>query len=349
MYSPSPASDASSSSYFSLADDVDYVEYEFFDNVQSPMTSPPLMYQQGKGSLVDGQIPELPLGEGAANTLEGEWENSVSMKKIGMGRMSMEEKERMEKEEDSSSDDELNVNSDSEEEEEEEEEEDENQREDEGGDDKDEEDQRDERAKAHSATDDDDDHSVISSLAPSKRRIQSDSDSDFIENNGRRASHIKRKGKRKRARHSEDSDSDQQERPVRRAKHSPPSTPLSSSSPSSSRRRVGRRPLHRSKLPPPTIALLRSFFLQHIHHPFPSDEEKAALVKRTHLTHKQVCDWFTNNRKRYWRLYERKIMELGCGLVRGGGKQGGRGKAEGGKCQCGADKVAIHDWRQMWD
>ena len=137
---------------------------------------------------------------------------------------------------------------------------------------------------------------------------------------------------------------------------------------------------HRSKLPARVVAVLRSFFLQHVSHPFPSDEQKRALVSRTALSMKQVCDWFTNNRKRYWKPYERKMDSLHCGLVgphyrteqltaanKGRGRLAhrdrGRGGARGQKrqrdsrplseirpfCRCGEENVAIHDWRQMWD
>ena len=134
----------------------------------------------------------------------------------------------------------------------------------------------------------------------------------------------------------------------------------------SSRRRVS----HRSKLPPPTISTLRTYFLQHVDYPFPSESDKRWLVQHTGLRHKQVCDWFTNNRKRYWRLYERRMENAHCGLVhhitapprRGSGsKQQQRsntrsmqqikkgGKKEERRCRCGQDAIAIHDWKQMWD
>ena len=108
-------------------------------------------------------------------------------------------------------------------------------------------------------------------------------------------------------------------------------------------RRPGRRAGgHRSKLPAPVVAVLRSFFLHHISHPFPTELEKRELVSRTGLSMKQVCDWFTNNRKRYWKPYERKMEKIGCALVgptyrraqqtagRGGKKERKVGRSRGG-------------------
>ena len=133
---------------------------------------------------------------------------------------------------------------------------------------------------------------------------------------------------------------------------------------------------HRSKLPSRVIAVLRSFFLLHVSHPFPNEDQKRELVSRTELSMKQVCDWFTNNRKRYWKPYERKMNQLQCGLVgaayqaaqhhtahgasrrnRERERQAERERADSDSavqqlrtlCRCGEDDVAIHGWRQMWD
>ena len=140
---------------------------------------------------------------------------------------------------------------------------------------------------------------------------------------------------------------------------------------------------HRSKLPARVVAVLRAFFLQHVSHPFPSEEQKRELVGRTELSMKQVCDWFTNNRKRYWKPYERKMDKMRCGLVSAAYKaaqqprtaahnnSAGSGRrsyssnrsrsnrqadrverersVQRTACRCGEDDVAIHDWRQMWD
>ena len=150
----------------------------------------------------------------------------------------------------------------------------------------------------------------------------------------------------------------------------------------SHRSRALRRPSgggHRSKLPARVVAVLRSFFLHHVSHPFPCETEKRQLVSSTGLSLKQVCDWFTNNRKRYWKPYERRMASVGCRLVgeryrsaqhraahqssrrSGGGRAASGGHSGGGRdsgaggwqqrtvCRCGEENVAIHDWRQMWD
>jgi len=172
---------------------------------------------------------------------------------------------------------------------------------------------------------------------------------------------------------------------VRKSSASQSSSPLYSPSPSSfststaasassatasTVQRPARRPSggHRSKLPARVVAILRSFFLQHVSHPFPSEEQKRELVGRTALSLKQVCDWFTNNRKRYWKPYERKMDRLHCQLVgpsyksaqhtaakpsrRSNRAADGAERAVGQPrtaCRCGEEDVAIHDWRQMWD
>lgn len=156
--------------------------------------------------------------------------------------------------------------------------------------------------------------------------------------------------------------------------HSSPTTWITSL-PSSSRRpsRRSSSGRHRSKLPSRVVGILRAFFIQHVSHPFPCEDQKRELVYRTELSMKQVCDWFTNNRKRYWKPYERRMDKLKCGLVgtayRTAQKTaGGTGRRNNHKertarttadsdrashhrpaCRCGEDDVAIHDWRQMWD
>ena len=125
----------------------------------------------------------------------------------------------------------------------------------------------------------------------------------------------------------------------------------------SSIRRVG----HRSKLSPASVAVLRDYFVENVRHPFPDDSDKAWLVHETGLSLKQVCDWFTNNRKRYWRLFESRMLGLGCALVeqhqpgqRGGdskhySKHTRRTNHTAGECTCGKHHEAVHEWKQMWE
>ena len=117
-----------------------------------------------------------------------------------------------------------------------------------------------------------------------------------------------------------------------------------------------------SKLLPAATRALRRFFLQHILYPFPSEAEKAALQWRAGLSRKQVCDWFTNNRKRYWRPYELRMTRLGCNLVRGSASQSRQQPQQRAgrcavayndgvkrRCRCGSNHSALHRWRDMWD
>jgi hypothetical protein len=110
---------------------------------------------------------------------------------------------------------------------------------------------------------------------------------------------------------------------------------------------------------------LRQFFLSHVSKPFPTDGEKRSLATETQLEFKQVSDWFTNTRKRFWRPYSDHLEMEGCALA----------KDPEGKCKCSTvnkskkkgDKAAAaaaaaaaatggaegskgpeHDWLKMW-
>ncbi|KAI9837735.1 MAG: hypothetical protein M1819_006669 [Sarea resinae] len=60
---------------------------------------------------------------------------------------------------------------------------------------------------------------------------------------------------------------------------------------------------HRSKrrrgnLPKQVTDLLRTWFHEHLSHPYPSEEEKQMLMRRTGLTISQISNWFINARRR---------------------------------------------------
>lgn len=57
----------------------------------------------------------------------------------------------------------------------------------------------------------------------------------------------------------------------------------------------------RGSLPPKAVNAYRAWFNDHIDHPYPSDEEKLKLSKKTGTTVNQVTNWFINYRKRVWR------------------------------------------------
>ncbi|CAM9479113.1 unnamed protein product, partial [Phaeothamnion confervicola] len=52
------------------------------------------------------------------------------------------------------------------------------------------------------------------------------------------------------------------------------------------------------RYPPHVTRTLISWFLTNVHHPYPTSEDKAALARQTGLKLNQVCNWFTNQRKR---------------------------------------------------
>lgn len=61
---------------------------------------------------------------------------------------------------------------------------------------------------------------------------------------------------------------------------------------------------------------LRTFFIGHIDKPFPTDGEKRSLAAQCSLNFKQVSDWFTNTRKRFWRPHRDHLESVGCILVK---------------------------------
>jgi len=71
----------------------------------------------------------------------------------------------------------------------------------------------------------------------------------------------------------------------------------------------------RSKLPLKATVKLREFFIAHIDNPFPNDEQKKQIATETDLLFKQVSDWFTNTRKRFWRPYKNWLGPEGCILA----------------------------------
>jgi len=62
---------------------------------------------------------------------------------------------------------------------------------------------------------------------------------------------------------------------------------------------LGPVPLPRKvSLPRRSTNLLRSWLFQHLVHPYPNDEEKQYLAKKTRLSVLQVNNWFINARRR---------------------------------------------------
>ncbi|KAJ7957801.1 BEL1-like homeodomain protein [Quillaja saponaria] len=54
-------------------------------------------------------------------------------------------------------------------------------------------------------------------------------------------------------------------------------------------------------LPETSVAILRSWLLEHFLHPYPNDSEKLMLASQTGLTKNQVLNWFINARVRLWK------------------------------------------------
>ncbi|KAI9490339.1 Homeodomain-like protein, partial [Zychaea mexicana] len=57
----------------------------------------------------------------------------------------------------------------------------------------------------------------------------------------------------------------------------------------------------RSNLPKPVTAILKTWLTEHKEHPYPNEDEKIALVKKTGLARNQISNWFINARRRILR------------------------------------------------
>jgi len=54
----------------------------------------------------------------------------------------------------------------------------------------------------------------------------------------------------------------------------------------------------RGNLPKETTDKLRSWFVAHLHHPYPTEDEKQDLMRQTGLQMNQISNWFINARRR---------------------------------------------------
>ncbi|KAI8871457.1 hypothetical protein GQ42DRAFT_106992, partial [Ramicandelaber brevisporus] len=52
----------------------------------------------------------------------------------------------------------------------------------------------------------------------------------------------------------------------------------------------------RGNLPKFVVAILKKWLLEHVSHPYPSEDEKIDLANRTGLTLSQISNWFINAR-----------------------------------------------------
>ena len=72
----------------------------------------------------------------------------------------------------------------------------------------------------------------------------------------------------------------------------------------------------RSKFSLGAVASLRSYFLLHIGHPYPSERDRRALaVLAGDLEVSQVTDWFMRARKQHWKPYKQHLQKVGCAIV----------------------------------
>ncbi|KAI1429273.1 hypothetical protein F5Y12DRAFT_710178 [Xylaria sp. FL1777] len=60
----------------------------------------------------------------------------------------------------------------------------------------------------------------------------------------------------------------------------------------------GKQRKRRGNLPKETTDKLRSWFVGHLHHPYPTEDEKQELMRQTGLQMNQISNWFINARRR---------------------------------------------------
>ncbi|RDA83170.1 hypothetical protein CP532_4931, partial [Ophiocordyceps camponoti-leonardi (nom. inval.)] len=100
----------------------------------------------------------------------------------------------------------------------------------------------------------------------------------------------------------------------------------------------------RGNLPKETTDKLRAWFVAHLHHPYPTEEEKQELMRQTGLQMNQISNWFINARRRQLPAMmnsvraESEVMRVGSssssnggGIGIGGGPVGGPDLDYGGK------------------
>lgn len=71
---------------------------------------------------------------------------------------------------------------------------------------------------------------------------------------------------------------------------------------------VPKRKKQRMCLSSSSKSMLRKWFDEHFHHPYPSEEEKQALSQQTGITMDQVNNWFINTRVRAWKPKVKAII-----------------------------------------
>jgi hypothetical protein len=69
----------------------------------------------------------------------------------------------------------------------------------------------------------------------------------------------------------------------------------------------GRPVERRSKLPLKSVYHLRSWFTANVSSPYPTLQEKKKLAAETNLSIKQINNFFTNTRRRFWQPFLRKV------------------------------------------
>ena len=64
----------------------------------------------------------------------------------------------------------------------------------------------------------------------------------------------------------------------------------------------GKNKRRRGNLPKPVTDILKSWFSDHVSHPYPTEDEKQLLMSKTGLTISQVSDQWMNNVVQIWLL-----------------------------------------------
>jgi len=86
----------------------------------------------------------------------------------------------------------------------------------------------------------------------------------------------------------------------------------------------------RGNLPKETTDRLREWFLAHLEHPYPTEEEKQGLMRGTGLQMNQISNWFINARRRQLpAMINNARVEEDARSARGGERKAAEGPSDG--------------------
>jgi len=105
----------------------------------------------------------------------------------------------------------------------------------------------------------------------------------------------------------------------------PKKTIIKKSSSSQKKKKSGRRRTNWALLPNSARSILRKWLRHHLEYPYPTEKDKKELIQKTHLTPKQISNWFAHERHKMSRTNTTTTLSGS----EGDSDQEGEGSAEG--------------------